>query len=464
MLGNEFDRYTTPQMDLIWSPDWKFRRWAEIEIEAARALGAPTETLASMAAATVPSAQAVATEEARTRHDVIAFLNLWREGMDAEARSWTHRGLTSSDVVDTANGLRFKASTDAIGSSLRHLISVVGNRAIMYKNDVRVGRTHGQSAEVTTWGWRLAGFTHDLLRAKKRLFLLSTMYQCGKLSGPVGDYKTIKPEGELDALHRLGLETVGVTTQVVPRDVYVDYVHALAQLASVIENIALEVRLSSRSEIAEMREGTLGSQRGSSAMPHKRNPITSEQLCGLARIVRAQVDPIAQGVAMHHERDISHSSVERVALALASRVTDYMTQECAGLMGNLRVYPEIMRRNVVGNLDVLSSVIKDRLVTEYGLDPRNAYDVVFWGFQDWTRPESDRGPDSQVFETLADSLDHSFGQMAERLHWRSSLVPDFNEMVGLIGKPERMVGHTADVYTQLDYLVNPEKQPSPVFD
>lgn len=457
MQGNEFDRYTTPQMDHIWSPDWKLRRWAEIEIAVAKALGAPSEALFSMSGAMVPSAQAVTSEEASTRHDVIAFLNLWRAGMTDDAAAWTHRGLTSSDIVDTANALRFRATTDAIRSSLRHLTSIVGNSALVYKDAVRVGRTHGQSAEVTTWGWRLAGFTYDLLRAEKRFALMTSLYECGKLSGPVGDYKTMSPQLEMSTLRDLGLETAGVTTQVVPRDVYVDFVHALAQLASVVENIAMEIRLSSRSEVAEMREGTLGSQRGSSAMPHKRNPITAEKLTGLARIVRAQVDPIAQGVALHHERDLSHSSVERMALTLASRVTDYMVSECANMMANLRVYPERMLANVTGNLDVLSSLIKDRLITKHRLSPKDAYEVVFWGFQDWTRPESDRGPDSTVYETLADSLADAFDNIAEAQHWGPVQTPDFDALVGLLDDPGALVGQTANVYVELDYHVNPEK-------
>lgn len=457
MLGNEFDRYTTPEMDHVWSPDWKFRRWAEIEIAAAKALGAPPEALAAMRRAPVPSAQAVATEEARTRHDVIAFLSLWRLDMDANAASWTHRGLTSSDIVDTATALRFKASTDAIRASLRHLTSVVGNQAIVYKDAVRVARTHGQAAEVTTWGWRLAVFTHDLLRAERRLSLVSSLYEVGKLSGPIGDYKTLGPAEEQDTLRDLGLSHTGATTQVITRDVYVDYVHTLAQLASVVGNIALEVRLSSRSELAEMREGTLGSQRGSSAMPHKRNPITAEQLTGLARIVRAQVDPIAQGIELHNERDVSHSSVERIALALASRVTDYAVRECADMMINLRVYPERMRANVLGNLDILSSVVKDRLVADYGLNPKDAYEITFWGFQDWTRPEGDRGPDSPAYETLAESLEMAWTAYAAQHQWQRTDTPDFDQMAALIDRPESMVGQTAHVFTELDFLVNPEK-------
>ena len=458
MLGNEFDRYTTETMSRIWSGDWKFRRWAEVEIAAARVQGAPEEALRQMSVATVPSAQAVADEEAKTRHDVIAFLNLWRRSMAPEGRAWTHRGLTSSDVVDTTNALRLKSSTDVIRASLRQLTRMVAHQAHLYADAVRVGRTHGQHAEVTTWGWRLAGFAHDLLRAEQRFAALAPLYEVGKLSGPVGDHKTLRPQDEMAALAELGLSPVGACTQVVPRDVYVDYLHCLAQLASVIENIALEVRLSSRTEVAEMREGTLGTQRGSSAMPHKRNPITAEKLCGLARVVRAQVDPVAQGVALHHERDISHSSVERVALATASRVTDHMVTECTRLVSGLRVYPERMRANVVGNPDLLSSLIKDRLVTEFGVDPQGAYEVVFWAFQDWNRPEEDRGPDSPGYDSLADALQAAW----IGLDWSTKRPvdaeqPDFEALTRLLDEPEKLVGQTANVFTELDYLVNPEK-------
>jgi adenylosuccinate lyase len=451
---SEHDRYTTDQMTQIWSGDWKMRRWAEIETAAATALGAPSEALEDMSRAPVPSAQSVADEEARTRHDVIAFLNLWRAGMGEQGRAWSHRGLTSSDVVDTANALRMKASTDALRATLRQLTLTVGRQALMYRDAVRVGRTHGQHAEVTTWGWRLAGFAYDLMRAEQRFSLLAPVYEVGKLSGPIGDYKTLRPEIEHRALADLGLSSPGVCTQVVPRDVYVDYLHCLAQTASVVENVALEVRLSSRSEVAEVREGTLSSQRGSSAMPHKRNPITAEKLCGLARVVRAQVDQVAQGVALHHERDIAHSSVERLALATASQVTDYMLSTCNRMMADLRVYPDRMRANVVGNLDLLSSLIKDRLIRDYGVDPQEAYELVFWAFREWDRPEQER-----EYKTLADALLAVWVEM----DWKSKRstdaeYPDFKVLVRLLDEPEKLVGSTEIVFTELDYLLNPEKR------
>ncbi|AZS06715.1 PurB-like adenylosuccinate lyase [Streptomyces phage Hiyaa] len=451
-MQTELDRYTTPQMDTIWSPDWKLRRWAEIELAAAEALGAPSEALAQISRASVPSAQAVATEEATTRHDVIAFLNLWRTGMGPEGRAWSHKGLTSSDVVDTANALRMKASTDAIRVNLGRLSKAVGQNALLYKDAVRVGRTHGQHAEVTTWGWRLAVSFYDLQRAERRLSMLAELYEVGKLSGPVGDYKSMTPAAELTALQGLGLRPAGATTQVVTRDVYVDYLHALAQIANVVESLALEIRLSSRSEVAEMREGFSSGQRGSSAMPHKRNPIGSEQLCGLARLVRAQVEPVAQGVALHHERDISHSSVERVALSTASRVVDYMLETATALVNNLRVDVDRMRANVVDNPSLLSSLIKNALTEQHNIDPHWAYEVVFYGFEDWGRP------DHGGFDTLADALADAWYRLAETQHLDAH-VPglDFEDLVAIGDDITTLTGGTDPVFKEIEFLISDQK-------
>ncbi len=451
MLGNEFDRYTTKQMSQVWSPDWKFRRWAEIETAVAEAQGAPSPVLARLRGATVPSAQAVATEEAKTRHDVIAFLNLWRGSIaDEDAISWTHRGLTSSDIVDTANGLRFKATTDAVRASLTELTRAVGQQALDYRHTLRVGRTHGQHAEVTTWGWRLAVFFYDLTRAERRLSALSELYEVGKLSGPVGDYKNLTPAVELEVLQRLGLHGPGASTQIITRDVYVDYVFALSQIANVIENLATEIRLASRTEVAEMREGTLASQRGSSAMPHKRNPITSEQLCGLARVVRAQVAVVAQWVAVHHECDISHSSAERLALALASQVTDYMLETATRLVRDLRVYPERMRANAQGNLDLLSSLIKNHLTEVVGISPTDAYEVTFWAFDAWSHP------DHSQFDTLSDALGESWHKLM--VEDRNVLIdpPDWEEVVGLGDNLDNLVGQTAPVFIEIEFFLKPD--------
>lgn len=447
---SEFDRYTTEAMGHVWSADWKFRQWAAIETQAARALGAPQEALEDMQAATVPSAQAVTTEEATTRHDVIAFLNLWRKGMGEAGRTWSHRGLTSSDVVDTANALRMKASTDVIRASLLSLTKAVARQAVLHKDAVRVGRTHGQHAEVTTWGWRLAVFAFDLLRAERRVSALAELYEVGKLSGPVGDYKTVSVAQEVDALRNLGLGGTGANTQVVSRDVYVDYVFGLAQVASVVEAIAMEVRLSSRTEVGEVREGFFSGQRGSSAMPHKQNPITAEKLCGLARVVRAQVDQVAQGVALHHERDISHSSVERLALATASQVTDHMLNEAWRMVSNLRVYPDRMLANVKASPELLSSLIKNRLV-ESGVDPQHAYAIVFWGFHAWSN--SDHGG----YDSLTDALLAAWTEGTWREKYPAELEPpDFGAMIRLLEEPLDLIGNTEPVFAELEQWLQPD--------
>lgn len=454
---SEVDRYTTPTMTHIWSPNWKFERWAEIEIKTAEALGASPMALAQMRDAEVPLSSEVDAEEKKTRHDVVAFLNLWRESMGEQGRSWTHLGLTSSDIVDTANGLRMKASTDVVRSGLFNLTKLVVDQARHHRNTVRVGRTHGQHAEVTTWGWRLAVFAFDLIRAERRLATLSPLYEVGKLSGPVGDYKGLSSANETSILLNLGLSPTGASTQIVSRDVYVDYVHALAQVASVIENMAMEIRLSSRTEVGEMRELFGQRQRGSSSMPHKRNPIKSEQLCGLARVVRAQVEAVAAGVAVHHERDISHSSVERIALPLASNLVDYMLTEMHVLLRNLRVYPATMRKRAMESTEVLSAYVKDQLINS-GYAPDHAYDIVFWGFEDWLRPVEDRGPDSEHFETLAEALQSSWRRVTEQhgSTYAELDAPDFETWSKVLENPEQLIGDTDAAYSELNAFVSPD--------
>ena len=446
MLANELARYATPEMSRVWSADWKLRRWVEIEIAAARAQGAPEEALKEMGWASTPRPADVAAEEQRTHHDVIAFLNVWRHDMAPTGRSWTHRGLTSSDVVDTANAMRMKASAEVVQSSLTNLIRCVGQMALDHRYSVRVGRTHGQTAEVITWGWRMAEFTYAIDRARRRLAVLAPFFAVGKLSGPVGDFKRTSYAVERAAMWDLGLAQPGAASQVVMRDAYVDYVHALAQAATVVEAIALEVRLSSRTDTGEVAEGFAVTQRGSSAMPHKRNPIKAEQLCGLARLVRAQVEPVAQGVATHHERDISHSSVERVALQTASVITDYMVTTCTRLMSDLVVNTDAMRRRVTESPELLSAMIKDRLV-EQGWDPQAAYEVVYRGFRCWDNGRSEN------HATLVEALEEPWSDGM----WSDPVpeVPDFASLVKMLDRPEDLLGNTDHVYDEIGTMVGP---------
>jgi len=446
MLGDELNRYTTDAMSNVWSPDWKIRRWAEIETAIAEAQDAPSSALREMAAAPVPRASDVATEEQETRHDVVAFLNLWRGGMGEAGQSWTHRGITSSDLVDTANGMRLVASTDLIRQSLTSLSQVLGESAIAHQASIRVGRTHGQVAEVTTWGWTLAKFFFAIRRAEQRFALLSPLYEVGKVSGPVGDYKRVTTEQELNVLTRLNLRGQNATSQIVMRDAYVDYLHCLSQTASVVEALAMEVRLSSRTEVGEVAEGFSPNQRGSSAMPHKRNPITAEKLTGLARLVRAQVEPVAQGVASHHDRDISHSSVERIALATASQLVDHMVTTATRMMADLRVNTDVMENRVRNSVDLLSALVKDQLV-EWGAAPALAYNVVFIAFQEWS------SPGHGGYDTISQALEVTWNHAIELLNTKPGWVPEFVDLVKRLNDPLALVGQTADVYHEIETML-----------
>jgi adenylosuccinate lyase len=328
-----------------------------------------------MAGARVPGPVEVRTEEHTTRHDVVAFLNCWRRGMDEVGHEWVHRGLTSSDVVDTANAMRMAKAAEHVRWSLDALSITLARHALAHRSTLRVGRTHGQTAELTTWGFRVAGLAFAVERASQRLGFLGPNWTVGKLSGPVGDNKHLTLADEENALQRLNLATATAPTQVVMRDGYADFVFCLSQAASVIGALAMEIRLSARSDTGEVAEGFADGQKGSSAMPHKRNPITAEKLSGLSRLVRAQVGPVQEGIELHHERDISHSSVERVALQTAAVLTEHMAREANAMMTNLVVNTDRMWTNVTRSPELASAFIRNKLV-EQGMHPDTAWGLV----------------------------------------------------------------------------------------
>lgn len=380
------ERYTRPEMAAIWSEQAKIRAWVTVEVEAARVQGAPDHVIRELNDSSEwPTVAECEQEEETTRHDVVAFVQAWRrkltKGGGDEAAGWVHRNMTSSDLVDTAIGLRLVSSWREIDSVLGDVISVTARHAIQHKDTVRVARTHGQHAELSTWGYRVAGFARSLERARGRM--LDARYQMarGKLSGPVGDYKRITADQERDAMSALGLTPPPVATQVVPRDGIADFVWCCAQIATALEEQALEIRLCQRSEVGEVAEGFTAGQRGSSAMPHKRNPITSERLCGLARLIRAQVVPVLEGVTMHHERDLAHSSVERVALVEAATLTHFALVEARSLWVNLVVDRDRMMHHARHAANVtLSAAIRDALVAQ-GVDADQAWRLVQLGAQ-----------------------------------------------------------------------------------
>lgn len=430
------ERYTLPEMGQVWEEAEKFNIWADVETAAAKAQGAPVEVVRQLSSPdAVPTPGEVAEAEAVTRHDVVAFVQAYRSKLTEEAGRWVHRNMTSSDLVDTANAVRLARSGGLLIDRLDDLITLATHHAIDHRDTIRIGRTHGQHAEVTSWGYRVADFVFGLDRAASRLSECLPHVSTMKLSGPVGDYKRITPRQEADAARELGLRLPDSATQVLMRDGYADFVHSCAQICSVIEAMAMEVRLGQRSEVGELAEGFAPGQRGSSAMPHKRNPITSEQLCGIARMVRAQIVPVMEGVALHHERDISHSSVERIALPTAAILTHYALTTACDLWSNLVVNRERMRENAVAAQRVsVAAAIKDMLV-DWGVDP----DVAWLTVHNATAP----GSDDSVIDRLKVELDRMAPEVSQSL--------DYQYLRGLTSKPlDRWLrGNTDRVFNKL---------------
>ncbi len=299
------ERYTLPEMGLIWSDGHKFELWCRVEtlvLEAHVAAGTvPAEALAPVQAAPPPSPEAVTAAEAITYHDVIAFLTAWADNTTPrEAASWVHYGMTSSDLVDTALALQLAEASDLLIGRATALVEALREHGLAHTATLRAGRTHGIHAEPDVWGHRVADFAFAVARCRGRLHRARESVAVGKLSGPVGTYSNLDPSVEARVMAALGLRPADVATQVVFRDGIAEWVSVLAMLASVCEAVALEVRHGQRTEVGELAEPFTAGQKGSSAMPHKRNPIRSERICGLARVVRGYVTPVMEGMALWH--------------------------------------------------------------------------------------------------------------------------------------------------------------------
>ncbi|NET44298.1 adenylosuccinate lyase [Okeania sp. SIO2B3] len=384
------ERYTLPEMGEFWTENAKLKTWLQVEIavcEAQAELGyIPTEAVEEIKAKANFDPKRVLEIEAEVRHDVIAFLTNVNEYVGDVGR-YIHLGLTSSDVLDTALALQMVASLDLLLSCVEELGQAIRYQAQQHRETVMVGRSHGIHAEPMTFGFKLAGWLAEVCRNRQRLVKMRDNIAVGKISGAVGTYANIDPRVEAIACQKLGLQPDTASTQVISRDRHAEYVQTLALLTASIERFAVEVRNLQRTDVLEVEEYFSKGQKGSSAMPHKRNPIRSERLTGMARIVRGHAVAALENVALWHERDISHSSVERVILPDSCILTHFMLKETTNLVKNLLVYPENMKRN----MNVYGGVIFSQRVllalVEKGMIREDAYEIVqSCAHQAWNQP------------------------------------------------------------------------------
>ncbi|MGN6431399.1 MAG: adenylosuccinate lyase [Gaiellaceae bacterium] len=373
-------RYSRPAMARIWSDEGKLARWLDVELAALEAwaeIGAvPADAVAEIAAsAKPPSPKRVAEIEARIHHDVAAFVDAVGGELGDNGR-WFHYGLTSSDVVDTALALQIRDAGELVATGLERAFSAVVARAEEHRQTLQIGRTHGIHAEPTTFGLKLAGWAFELERDRARLERALEGMRVGKLSGAVGTYSATDPDVERIACERLGLEPAPSSTQILQRDRHAELLSALALIAASLEKFALEVRHLARTEVAEVQEPFGRGQKGSSAMPHKQNPVVAERICGLARVVRAAATVGLENVALWHERDISHSSAERVVVPDAFLALDYMLDRFAWLVEGLVVRAERMRRNLESSHGLFFSQRLLLALVDSGLSRDEAYRLV----------------------------------------------------------------------------------------
>jgi len=373
------DRYTRQEMGRLWSEQAKFESWLAVEIAVSEVLCArgmvPEADMAVIREKAAFDIARIDTIEATVGHDVIAFLTSVAEKVGPESRH-IHYGLTSSDVVDTAQALRTVRAADLLVAGIDRLMEVLRRQAAEYKNTVMIGRTHGIHAEPYTLGLKFAGWFAEAERNRRRLVTAREEIAVGKISGAVGTYAHLGPEIEAEALERLGLRQETIATQVVPRDRHAALVAALGILASSLDRMATEIRHLQRSDVREVEEPFGRGQKGSSAMPHKRNPVKCENVSGLARLVRSYVQAALENVPLWHERDISHSSVERVMLADATILCDFMLNRMTGVVDGLHVYPERMQQNMQITRGLIFSQTVLLALTKAGMTREDAYQVV----------------------------------------------------------------------------------------
>jgi adenylosuccinate lyase len=432
------ERYTLPEMGRVWSEAHKYELWCQVEVlvlEAhAKAGVVPADVVEPVRNAPAPTPEAVAEIEAVTQHDVIAFLSAWADRTQPrEAAAYVHFGMTSSDLLDTALALQLVEATDLLLHKADCLVAALRDLGLAHRDTVRVGRTHGIHAEPTVFGHRIADLAFAMARSRDRLRRARAAVAVCKISGAVGTYSNIDPDVEQSVAEQLGLTPAAAATQVVIRDGISEWVSALAVMATVCEAFALEVRHGQRTEVRELWEPFGKGQKGSSAMPHKKNPIASERVAGLARVVRAQVVPVMEGIPLWHERDISHSSTERVALPDAAVATDYLLHLTTRLVTGLVVDAERMRANLEssGGLIYTSTVLLE--LVESGLSREDAYAFVqSAAMQTWQTGRPFRETLTEQAAAAGTTLDEA--------------------RLDAVCRPERYLAHLGAVFERLEHL------------
>ncbi|WP_283590030.1 adenylosuccinate lyase [Ligilactobacillus saerimneri] len=427
-------RYTRPEMVAIWSEHKKYECWLAVELAADEAwaeLGhIPAADVAKLKQNAKFDVDRIAEIEAVTHHDVIAFTRNLSESLGPE-KKWVHYGLTSTDVVDTAQGYRLKQANDILRQDLQQLADVIGQRAQEFKYTVCMGRTHGVHAEPTTFGLKLARWYSEMKRNIERFDHAARGVEAGKISGAVGTFAEVPPFVEEYVCNKLGIRPQEISTQVLPRDLHAEYIAALALIATSLEEFATEIRSLQRTEIHEVEEHFAKGQKGSSAMPHKRNPIGSENISGLARVCRGHIVTAYENITLWHERDISHSSAERIILPDTTSLLDYMLHRFTRIIKNLDVFPETMKKNMDKTLGLIYSGRVLLKLVESGLSREEAYDLIqpytaqCWAEQVPFRPLLEADPTVQKQLSKAD-LDDAFDY-----HWHLRHVDDIFRRVGL---------------------------------
>ena len=372
-------RYSRDKMRKIWSDENKFQAFLKVEILSCKAWSeigvipkSDVEKIEEKAKIDVKRIEEI---ESLTKHDVIAFTRSISEYLGDE-KKWVHYGLTSTDVVDTANGYLLKCANDIIEDDIVKFIDVLKKQALKYKNTPCIGRTHGIHAEVTSFGLKWVLWHEEMMRNLKRFKIARSDVECGKISGAVGNFVNVDPFIQEYVCEKLGITSANISTQVIQRDRHAYYIATLALIASTLEKIATEIRSLQRTEIHEVEEAFSSGQKGSSAMPHKKNPITSENICGCARIMRGYMTSSYENINLWHERDISHSSAERIIFPDATELIDYMLNRFMGLLDNLVVYEDNMLSNIYKTKGAIFSQRVMNALINKGLSRESSYDLI----------------------------------------------------------------------------------------